>query len=447
MSKERLVVVGGDAAGMSGASKARRLRKELEILAFERSPHTSYAACGIPYHVGDLIPRSGDLVVRPPEQFKKKQNIDARVNHEVLGVDTDRRSVQVKDLESGRTFHEGYDQLLVATGAAPFIPDLDGADARGIFGVSTLRSGIRVRRFVDEHSPSKAVVLGGGYVAVEMAEALLMRGIPVTLVQRSPEVMSTLDPDMGKLVSDAMREAGVTLHLGETPQGFLVRDGAVCGVQTSERSIDADLVVLGLGVRPSTALAAEASIPLGERGAIRVDDRLHTEVDGVWAAGDCADSYHLLKKKRVHMALATVANKHGLVAGTNIGGGDAVFPGVLGTAITKFYDLEVARTGLNTAELRQLGIEYDEATIKARTRAHYYPGATPITVKVFKDKSSGRLMGGQIVGGPGAGKRIDILATALHASMTPQQVAMMDISYAPPFSPVWDPVQIACRVL
>jgi NADPH-dependent 2,4-dienoyl-CoA reductase/sulfur reductase-like enzyme len=360
-------------------------------------------------------------------------------------IDPERRRLRVRQLESGRVQWEAFDQLLIATGATPFAPDVPGAEAQGIYGLSTLQSGITVRRAVDDEHPRRAVIVGGGYIGLEMAEALTLRGLDVALVERMPQVMGTLDPDMGALVSDALRRIGVALYLEESLQSFEVTHGRVRAVVTDQRTLPADLVILGLGVRPNTALADQAKIPLGERGAIKVNERMQTAIEGIWAAGDCVESFHLVSRKPFHVALGTVANKQGRIAGINLGGGYATFPGVVGTAVSKVCAVEVARTGLQESEIQRLGWEYVSAKIDSKTRAGYYPDAGPITVKVLAEKGSGRLLGGQIVGIEGAAKRIDVLATALHAGMSVQDMLHLDLSYAPPYSPVWDPVLVAAR--
>ena len=340
---------------------------------------------------------------------------------------------------------ESYDRLLIATGATPVCPDLPGSDAIEICGVSTLQSGIELNRRLDGGNLKKAVVVGGGYIGLEMAEALVRRGLEVSLIEKSPEVMNTLDQDMGHLVSQALRDSGVTLYLEEALTNFETNNGRVIGVMTDKRDLPADIVILGLGVRPNTSLAAAAGIPLGDKGSIRVNDRMETGVAGIWAAGDCAESFHLISRKPFHIALGTVANRHGRVAGINMGGGYATFPGVVGTAVTKICQVEVARTGLQEKELRKLGIEWVSAVIKSRTKAGYFPGAGEITVKVLAEKGNGRLLGGQIVGMEGSAKRIDSLAIALHAGFTVEEMINLDLGYAPPFSPVWDPIVIAAR--
>jgi NADPH-dependent 2,4-dienoyl-CoA reductase/sulfur reductase-like enzyme len=445
MASDKLIVIGGDAAGMSAASQAKRRRPEMDIVVFERGPHTSYSACGIPYYVGRVVDAEEKLIIRTPEKFRELDGIDVRVLHEVEKIDASGKKVYVRDLKTGRSAWERYDQLLIATGADPLCPDLPGADAVDICGVSTLESGLEIRRCLDKGDIKKAVVVGGGYIGLEMAEALVMNGLEVSLISRSPQVMATLDEDMGALVSQALREVGVTLYLDEALIEFATTAGKVTGIVTDKRSLPADIVILGLGVRPNSALAAAAGIPLGERGSIRVNERMETGIAGIWAAGDCAESFHLVSRKPFYVALGTVANRHGRVAGINLGGGHATFPGVVGTAVTKICHLEVARTGLQEKELGKLGIEWVSAVIKSRTRAGYYPGAGEITVKVLAERGSGRLLGGQIVGMEGSAKRIDVLATALQAGFTVEEMINLDLGYAPPFSPVWDPVVIAAR--
>jgi NADPH-dependent 2,4-dienoyl-CoA reductase/sulfur reductase-like enzyme len=445
MGKDRLVVIGGDAAGMSAASQAKRRQSEMEIVVFERSPHTSFSACGIPYYIGRVVDAEEKLIIRTPEKFREQDGIDVRILHEVEEIDAPGKRVRVRDLKSDKYLWESYDQLLIATGASPISPDIPGADAIDIFGVSTLESGLNIHRRLDKGDIKRAVVVGGGYIGLEMAEALVMCGLEVSLISRPPQVMGTLDEDMGALVSQALRDVGVTLYLEETVTSFETMAGKITGIVTDKRTLSADIVILGIGVRPNTALAAAAGIPLGEKGSIRVNERLETGIAGIWAAGDCAESFHLVSRKPFYVALGTVANRQGRVAGINLGGGYATFPGVMGTAVTKICQVEVARTGLQEKEIKALGLEHVSAVIKSRTKAGYYPGAGEIIVKILAEKGSGRLLGGQIVGMEGSAKRIDTLATALHAGFTVEEMINLDLGYAPPFSPVWDPVVTAAR--
>jgi NADPH-dependent 2,4-dienoyl-CoA reductase/sulfur reductase-like enzyme len=437
---ERLVVIGGDAGGMAAASTARRLRPDLDIVAIERGDHTSYSACGIPYLVGGEVHRVEELVARTPQEFRDNHRIDVRMHHEAVAIDLDRRDVEVRDLDRGRTFRLGFDRLLVGTGARPRTPPIPGIDGPGIHGVQTLGDGARLLAVLEEHRPRRAVVVGGGYIGLEMAEALLRRGLQVTVVEQAPEVMRTLDPEMAAMVTRAMRRHGIDVRTGTTTTAF--EPGAV---HTDAGELPADVVVLGLGVQPNSELAAEAGLQLGAGGAVAVNRRQEASADGVYAAGDCTESYHLVTNRKVYVALGTVANKQSRVAGINIAGQYATFPGVVGTAVSKVCATEVARTGLTEHEARRDGFGYVTATIESTTRAGYFPGAAAITVKLLAERRSGRLLGGQIVGEEGAAKRIDVLATALHAGMTVEQMTHLDLSYAPPFAPLWDPVLTAAR--
>jgi NADPH-dependent 2,4-dienoyl-CoA reductase/sulfur reductase-like enzyme len=445
---ERLVVIGGDAAGMSAASQARRLRgvDDLEILVFERGPFTSFAACGIPYWIAGFIPERDQLIARAPEVFREKQDIDVRTRHEVIGIDTAARSVTVRDLDAGDEQEHGYDQLLIATGATPMRPPVPGMDAAGVLGVQTLEHGQQVLDALADRSPQRVVVIGAGYIGIEMAEAMKVRGLEVHVVDMAPQPMSTLDEEVGALVADAMRGMGLDLHLGVPVEGIETGDdGWVRAVATAEGTIDADLVVLGTGTRPFSDLARDAGVPIGPSRGIVTDRKQRTPVDGVWAAGDCAETFHRVSKQPVSLALGTIANKQGRIAGLNLGGSYGSFPGVLGTAVTKVCEVEIARTGLGERAAREAGFEPVAATIDAKTRAHYYPGAKPITIKVIAERGTGKLLGAQIVGEEGAAKRIDVFATALWNEMGVDDLLNVDLSYAPPFSPVWDPVLIAAR--
>jgi len=438
---DRLVVIGGDAAGMATASQARRKNPALEIVALERGHHTSYSACGIPYLVAGDVERSEDLIARTPDEFRSKQRIDVRMRHEVMAVDLAGRSLEVRDLDRERTIRLPFDQLLFGTGAKPIRPDLPGIDADWVKGIATLGDGEALLAQAQASRCRDVVVVGAGYIGLEMAEAFKRWGARVVLVDGNDTVMArTLDGDMGGSLANAIRAMDIEVRLGEHVQGF--ENGTVL---TDKGALRADLAVLGLGVEPNSALAGDAGVPLGVRNAIEVDARQRTGIDGVWAAGDCADTYDLVSRRRVHIALGTVANRTARVAGINIGGGYARFPGVVGTAVTKVCGTEVARTGLTEVAARRAGFEFVVARIDSTTKAGYFPGAEPVTVKMLAEKGAGRVLGCQIVGGAGAAIRIDTAATALHAGMTVHEIIDLDLAYAPPFSPVWDPIQVAAR--
>jgi len=443
---ERFVVVGGDAGGMSAAALARRRRaaEELEVVAFERGGFTSYSACGLPYYVAGEIGDIDVLIARTPEEHRAAV-IDVRLGHEVVGIDLERRTVSVRttDGDSGAR-DEPFDQLVIATGAKPIRPDLPGVDATGVHGIQTISHGIALHD--DVKGRERAVVVGGGYVGLEMAEAMKKRGLDVTIVEAGSQPMPSLDPDIGALVASAIRAMGIELISEARVVGFDTDgDGRVTAVATADRSIPADVVVLGIGVRPAGDLARDAGIAVGAHGGVLTDRRQSTSVDGVWAAGDCVETFHRVAQRPVAIALGTHANKQGRVAGINATGGYAAFPGVIGTAITKICDYEIGRTGLSEREATAAGFAYESATIEGTTRASYYPGAEAITVKVLVERNSGRLIGAQVFGREGAAKRIDVMATAIWNEMTAEDFGQVDLSYAPPLSPLWDPTLIAAR--
>jgi NADPH-dependent 2,4-dienoyl-CoA reductase/sulfur reductase-like enzyme len=444
---EKLVVIGGDAAGMSAASQARRRRgpDDLEIVAFERGHYTSYSACGIPYYLGGVVDEFDSLIVREPEEFRRRQSIDARIRHEVIEIDLDARKVRVRNVDDGAESIEGFDILHIATGAEPIRPAWPGWDSEGIFGVQVLDHARAVEGYLRVWKPRRAVIVGGGYIGLEMAEALCARDISVTLVENAPEPMRTIDPDMGSSIREAMTKIGIDVRTGVTAEGFESRDGRVSAVATDQGEVPADIVVLGLGVQPNAQLAADAGLHIGESGGITVDRRMRTSVDGVYSAGDCAEKFHLISRKGVAIALGTHANKEGRVAGVNIGGGYETFPGVLGTAAVKVCDLEVARTGLNESEAVAAGFEFFTSLAESTTRAGYYPDAKLIKLKLVVETGSGRLLGAQIVGEENAAKRIDAFAAMLWNEMTVDEIMHVDLAYAPPFAPTWDPILIAAR--
>jgi NADPH-dependent 2,4-dienoyl-CoA reductase/sulfur reductase-like enzyme len=433
---------------MSAASQARRLRgpDELEIVAFERSHFTSYSACGIPYWVGGDVPDRDRLIARSPEEHRAR-DIDLRMRTEVVEIDVEGRRVRARELDTGDVYWTSYDKLVIATGARPIRPDLPGVDAPGVHGVQNLDDGQALLDTLAATGGRRAVVVGAGYIGVEMAEALINLGYEVTVVNRGKEPMSTLDPDMGRLVHRAMEGMGITMVDDAEVTKFLTGDdGRVRAVATDDAEYPADVVVLGIGVRPETELARAAGLPVGDHGGLLTDLSMRVRGhDDIWAGGDCVEVLDLVSGRERHIPLGTHANKHGQVIGANVGGGYATFPGVVGTAVSKVCDLEIARTGLREKDARRAGLQFVAVTIESTSRAGYYPGAASMTVKMLAERRTGRLLGVQIVGREGAGKRVDIAAVALTAGMTVEQMTTLDLGYAPPFSPVWDPVLVAAR--
>ena len=444
---ERIVVIGADAAGMSAAAQAKRIAGEaVEIIAFERGAHSSYSACGIPYWVAGDIDEWERLIARSPEEHQRN-GIDLRMRTEVEEIDLTAGRVTAHDLTAGRSYREGFDSLVIATGAVPVRPPLPGVDASGVFGIQTLDDGAALLADLDRARPRRAVVVGGGYIGVEMAEALVRRGVTVTVVDRSAQPMTTLDPDMGAAVHRAMKGIGIDVHTDTIVIGFEAgRDRRIRSVLTAHGSIPADVVILGLGVRPNTALAGQAGLPLGDHGGLRTNLQMRVlGHDRIWAGGDCVEVLNLVSGQYQHVPLGTHANKQGRVIGHNLAGSYATFPGVVGTAVSKVCHLEIARTGLRERDAERAGFAYVTVTVQSGTKAGYFPGAQDMTVKITAERRSGRLLGVQIVGYEGSAKRIDTAAVALWNRMTVEDMTALDLGYAPPFSPVWDPILVAAR--
>jgi NADPH-dependent 2,4-dienoyl-CoA reductase/sulfur reductase-like enzyme len=447
---ERLLIIGGCAAGMSAASKARRTHPDLEVLVYEKTGFVAYGACGLPYYVSGLIKDHQALVVRTPEQFAR-QGIEVHLRHEVSGIDVARRRVRVTDLERAETREEAYDKLVIATGGRSAIPaGLPGfspGELRGVFVLRTVEDGVAVREFVQRERPRRAVIIGAGYIGLEVAESFCVLGLETTVIGRPPQVLKRFDPEMAQFMQEKLEGEGVRLSLGDEAKALEGdSQGRVRQVVSSHGTFEADLVLLALGVLPNVALAGAAGVALGETGAIATDAGMRTNLPGVFAAGDCAEAYHRVTGRGAYIPLGTTANKQGRVMGTNVGGGQATFEGIVGTTITKVFDTYAALAGLAEKEARALGYEVESTKIKALSRAHYYPGGSPVHVKLIVERGSGRLLGGQIIGDEGAGLRINVLAGALHSEMTVEQLSQLDLAYMPSMSPVWDPLLVAANV-
>lgn len=441
---ERLVVIGGVAAGMSAAAKAKRMNRNLETVVYQMEPHISYGACGMPYLIAGDIPDYHDLIHRTPEQMAK-QGVQVHVRHEVTTIDAAGRVVHVHDLESGRVFDQRYNRLVIATGARPARLSIPGCDLEGVFSLRSLESGLAVLRFLEEHSPQRAAVVGGGYVGVEMAETFRRLGIEVKMVIRSGQVMrTTLDDDVRSLVEAELARRGVEVIAG-TPLSY---EGTrrIEAIVTRDHRIPCDIAVLGTGAEPNVGLAHGAGVALGATGAIATDDEMRTNLPDVYAAGDCAEALHLVTGEPDYIPLGSTANKQGRVAGTNAAGGKETFGGVVGTMVVRAFELAVARTGLTVDQARAAGHPVSATMITGNDISGYFPNAADLHVKLVVDDRSGRLLGGQIVGRRGVAKRIDVLATALQCRLTVDELRRLDLSYAPPFAPVWDPILVAANV-
>jgi NADPH-dependent 2,4-dienoyl-CoA reductase/sulfur reductase-like enzyme len=444
-SKPQLVVIGGVAGGMSAAARAKRVNPDLKVVVLERDPHVSYGACGLPYFISGVVPDYRHLVVYTPEYFREQRGIDVRTNTEAMEIRLAERAIIVCDRSTGQSSKMSYDRLVISTGAVPIRPALPGIESKNVFVLRRLNDGLSIHQAIAEERPRRAVILGAGYIGLEMAEALTARGIHVTVVEALDHVLGNTEPDISKIVEDELTAKGVRLMKTTTATALESdRQGKVRQVITeSGERIETELALIGIGIRPNVKLAQDAGVALGPTGAIAVDERQETNVMGVYAAGDCCEAKHLVTGRPAWVPLGPAANKQGKVAGDNAAGRRAVFVGVVGTAVVKVFDLEVARTGLTLVEAVRSGFKAKASVVTARSRAGYYPGAEPLTIKVIFDSDTRRLLGAYIVGREGAAKRIDVFATALHARMTLDEMAQLDLSYAPPFAPVWDPVLIA----
>lgn len=435
----RAVIIGGDAAGMSAATRIKGARPDAEVVVLERSRFTSYSACGIPFVVGGQVPGGVEaLVTRSPEEHRRR-GIDMRTNHDAKAIDTGKGEVEVLDEHNGEMIRLGYDELMIATGGAPIRPDLPGIDLPLVHGVQDLADA-EVLLSLAEAGCRRIVIVGGGYIGLEMAEAFIYRGCTATVIDKNPQPLSVVDEDFGRRIADAMRAEGIDVRCDAEVKGF-----EPDAVVTGDGPVPADLVILGIGVRARSELATAAGIETVVNGAIRVDERQATTTPHVWSAGDCAAAIHMLTRQPVHYALGTYANRHGRVAGINIAGGAARSKPVLGTAVTKLCSLEISITGLRLDAARDAGFDAVATTIDTTTLAGYLPRAAPMTVRLVAERGTGRVLGAQIIGGPGAAKRIDTIATAITAGMTVEDVMELDLAYAPPFSSVWDPVAVAAR--
>lgn len=433
---------------MSAASQAKKRRSAWNVVAFEKTEITSYSACGLPYYVSGDVKEISHLIARDPDGHRAN-GIDLRTSTEVVAIDTDQKQVLARDHANDREYWQGYDQLVIATGARPIAPKVPGVEAQGVFGLHTIPDAHSMRAWIDELDAHhrNAVVVGAGYIGLECAEALRAQGLHVTIVEAAGQPLSMLDHDMGERVAIALLERGYAFHPNSPLKEIEVDDdGVVRSVVAGDHRFPADIVVLGIGVRPRADIAVAAGLAVGKHGGILTDARQRVlGVDGVWAAGDVVETMHRLTGEPTYAPLGTHANKQGFVIGSNLGGLDLEFPGVLGTAVTKVDDFEIGRTGLSLTQAQAAGKHATSTTMTSSTSSGYMPGSSSIVVKLVYDKHDGTMLGAQIVGGPGSAKRIDALATALWNGMTVQDFVWTDLGYAPPFSPTWDAILITAR--
>lgn len=444
-TKRRLVVIGAVAAGTTAASKAKRTDPELEVVLLEKDTDVSYGACGLPYFVSGVIPKVEALVARRPAEFRER-GVDLRIRHEVLSIDTASQKVHVADLDGAKDYVLSYDSLVVATGAVPIIPSVPGRDLPGVYGLRTLADGVTLQRALREKTPRNVVIVGGGSIGLEMAEAFRALNLNVTIVEMAPQLLTYLDEEMSQLVRAEVERHGVQVRVND---GLVRFEGAghLEKVITQNAEIPADLALVAIGVRPNVRLAERTGIKLGAGKAIAVDSQMRTNFDGVFAAGDCADAVHQVTGEKVYIPLGSTANKQGRVAGSNAAGMACTFEGVAGTAVVKVFDLEVARTGLTAREARSKGMEVEVSAVKADDHARYYPDPTPLHIQLVVERQSRRLLGGQMIGAKGAAKRVDVLAAALYGKMSVDDLINVDYSYAPPYAMALDATLVAANVI
>ena len=439
----KVVIVGGVAGGATAAARIRRLDEQAEIIVFERSGYISYANCGLPYYIGGVIEDPEELTLQTPESFFSRFRVCMKVHHEVTAINRDRKTVTVKNLKTGNIFEESYDKLLLSPGAKPVIPNLPGVNSDKLFTLRTVEDTFRIKECVDLNKPKSAVMVGGGFIGLEMAENLRQLGMEVTIVQRPKQLMNPFDPDMASFIHSEVRKHGVKLALGHTVEGFRETGNGVEVLLKDSDPIAADMVVLAIGVTPESTLAKEAGLELGLKDSILVNDRMETSDPDIFAVGDAVQVKHFVTGQDTLIALAGPANKQGRIAADNICGGDSSYLGSQGSSVIKVFDMTAASTGLNETNAKKAGISADTVILSPMSHAGYYPGGKVMTMKVVFEKETYRLLGAQIVGYDGVDKRIDVLATAIHAGLKATDLKDLDLAYAPPYASAKDPVNMA----
>ena len=441
--KMKVVIVGGVAGGATAAARIRRLDEQAEIVVFERSGYVSYANCGLPYYIGDVITDPEELTLQTPESFFRRFRVIMKVRHEVTAIHPDKKSVSVRNLENGEEFEENYDKLILTPGAKPAQPRLPGAGIDKLFTLRTVEDTFRIKEYINKNHPGSVVLAGGGFIGLELAENLRKLGMDVTIVQRPKQLMNPFDGDMASFIHNQMRRHGVRLALGHTVEGFEEKDGGVDVLLKGEAPIHGDMVVLAIGVTPDTGLAKEAGLELGIKGSIVVNDRMETSIPDIYAAGDAVQVKHYVTGKDALISLAGPANKQGRIVADNICGKDSRYIGSQGSSVIRVFDMTAATTGINETNARRAGLDVDTVILSPMSHAGYYPGGSVMTMKVVFEKETCRLLGAQIVGYEGVDKRIDVLATAIHAGMKACELKDLDLAYAPPYSSAKDPVNMA----
>ena len=442
-----VLIIGGVAGGATAAARLRRLDEKAEIIIVERTGYISYANCGLPYYIGGEIDDAKDLTLQTPESFRRRFRIDVRVNEEAVAIDSEAKTVTIQDLATKQTYLETYDVLLLSPGARPTRPALRGLDDPRVFCLRTVEDTLAIANYIREQEPKTAVIVGGGYIGLEMAENLCRKGLAVTILQKPDQLLTNLDYDMACHVLAYLREKGVSVHLGSEVASFADSGLKLRAITANGDAFDSELVIFAAGIRPDTALARSAGLELSENGAIIVDEHMRTSKADIYAVGDAVEIVQLISGQRTAIALAGPANKQARIAADHICGIPSSYRGATGAAITRVFDLTVASVGLNETAAAKAGIDWDQVILRPASHATYYPGATALTMKVIFQKSTGKLLGAQIIGFDGVDKRIDVLACAIAANMTAAGLTAVDLAYAPPYGTAKDPVNMAGCVM
>ncbi len=439
----KVVIIGGVAGGATAAARIRRLDEQAEIVVFERSGFISYANCGLPYYIGGTIEDENDLTLQTPESFWKRFRVKMNVHHEVTAIHPESKVVTVKNLENGTVFTENYDKLILSPGAKPIKPNFEGISSNKIFTLRTVEDTLKIKKYVDAYQPKKVVVVGGGFIGIEVAENLRELGIDVTLVEAAEQLMAPFDGDMASFIHAEVRKNGIKLKLNTMVEGFADTDNGIDVKLKSTDMLRADMVIMAIGVAPETSLAKDARLKLGIKGSIVVNDKMETSIPDIYAVGDAVQIKNFVTDTDTLISLAGPANKQGRIAADNICGGDSHYTGGQGSSVIKIFDMTAAATGINEKTAKALGIDSDKVILSPMSHAGYYPGGKVMTLKVLFEKNTYRLLGAQIVGFDGVDKRIDVLATAIHAGMKAYELMELDLAYAPPYSSAKDPVNMA----
>lgn len=439
----KLIIIGGVAGGATAAARARRLDEKAQIILFERGEHISFANCGLPYFIGHVIKKRDALFVTTPEDFSVRYNVDVRIFNEVLNIDTKNKQLDVKDIQTGKTYTETYDKIILSPGAEPLKPPIEGIHTDNIFNLRNIPDSDRIKDFVDREHPRSAVIVGGGFIGLEMAENLVHRGVSTTVIEMMDQVMAPLDYEMAAIVHSHLKQKGVICELGNGVKSFSQKNGKI--IVATEKGIDitCDLVILSIGIRPESILAKQAGLELSKRGGINVDPFMQTSNPDIYAVGDAVEVNDFVTSLPTMTALAGPANKQGRIAADNISGRKTEFKGTMGTAVVKVFDITIASTGPNEKLLIRENIPYVSSFTQSGSHASYYPGAQPIDIKLLFSPEDGSVLGAQMIGKEGVDKRIDVIATAIHGNMTVFDLEELELAYAPPYSSAKDPVNIA----